>query len=134
MNHYVLTFTILTPMIAAMVLLLLPATSRLLIRCVALAGAALTLPPAVWLCLSYNRAQGGFQFVQDIVWVPSLGIRYHVAADGISVVLVLLTAVIVTGGIFASWTRQDRTKEFLALLLLLVGGVFGVFCSRDLFF
>ncbi|HLV79431.1 MAG TPA: NADH-quinone oxidoreductase subunit M [Chthonomonadaceae bacterium] len=134
MTDYLLTFTILTPLVAAVILLLLPAAQGLLIRLVALAGAALTLPPAVWLCLNYDRARGGFQFGQDLVWVPTLGIRYHVAVDGISVVLILLTALIITGGIFASWTRTDRTKEFFALLLLLVSGVLGVFAARDLFF
>jgi NADH-quinone oxidoreductase subunit M len=134
MTDYLLTFVILTPLIAATILLLLPTAQGLLIRLVALAGAGLTLPPAIWLCLAYDRTRGGFQFEQNIAWVPDFGIRYHVAADGISVVLILLTALIITGGVFASWTRPDRTKEFLALLLLLVSGVFGVFASRDLFF
>src|SRR5581483_5334718 len=131
MTDYLLTFIILSPLIAAAVLLLLPESRGLLIRLVALAGAGLTLPASVWLCLAYDRTRGGFQFTHDVPWVPSLGIRYHVAADGISLTLILLTAIIITGGVFASWTRPDRTKEFLALLLLLVSGVFG---ARDLFF
>jgi NADH-quinone oxidoreductase subunit M len=134
MTHDLLTFIILTPLIAAIVLLLLPASRGLLIRMVALAGAVLTLPPTLWLCLNYDRAIGGFQFAQTVPWVPGLGIRYHVAVDGISLALILLTSLIITGGVFASWTRPDRTKEFLALLMLLVSGVFGVFASRDLFF
>src|SRR6476619_1370191 len=107
MAEHLLSFIILTPLVATVILLLLPANRGLLIRLVALAGAALTLPPAIWLCLNYDRALGGFQFGQDVAWVPSLGIRYHVAVDGISVVLVLLTSLIITGGIFASWTRPD---------------------------
>lgn len=103
-------------------------------RLVALAGAALTLPPSILLCINYDFSTGGFQFAQAIDWVPALGIRYHVAVDGTSAVLVLLTAVIITGGVFASWTQKNRTKEFMALLLLLVSGVFGVFVARDLFF
>jgi len=134
MANYLLTFTILCPLAATILLVLIPEARGLLIRLVALAGAALTLPPAVWMCLDYDRARGGFQFEQNVAWVPSLGIHYHVAVDGISLALILLTSVIITGGIFASWTRPDRTKEFLALLLLLVSGVFGVFVARDLFF
>src|SRR5579872_4995879 len=133
MTDNILTFIVLCPLTAAIVLLLLPPKQGLLIRLVALAGAALTLPPSIWLCFAYNRATGGFQFEQKLEWIPRLGISYHVGVDGTSVVLVLLTAVIITGGVFASWTQQNRTKEFLALLLLLVGGVFGVFVSRDLF-
>lgn len=134
MTEYLLSFIILCPLAACVILLLLPPTQGLLIRLVALAGAGLTLPPSLYLCFAYDRAQGGFQFEQRIDWIPSLGITYHVAVDGTSVVLLLLTALIITGGIFASWTQQNRTKEFLALLLLLVSGVFGVFAARDLFF
>ena len=134
MSGFCLTFIILTPLAAAVLLLLIPASRGLLIRGVALAGAALTLPPSIYLCAVYDRTAGGFQFAEKISWVPSLGIGYHVAADGISLVLILLTSLIITGGIFASWTQRNRTKEFLALLLLLVSGVFGVFAARDLFF
>jgi len=134
MSDYLLTCIILCPLTACVILLLLPPTQGLLIRMVALLGAGLTLPPSIYLCFAYDRAQGGFQFEHRIDWIPSLGISYHVAADGISVTLLLLTALIITGGVFASWTQQNRTKEFLALLLLLVSGVFGVFAARDLFF
>jgi len=134
MTHWILTFIILTPLIASLVLLLIPRQLRTLVRFIALAGAGLTLPAAIWLFAAYNRQLAGFQFEQRAPWVPSLGISYHVGVDGTSVVLILLTAIIITGGIFASWTQKFRTKEFLSLLLLLVSGVFGVFASRDLFF
>src|SRR5262245_52048488 len=133
MSEWILTFIILSPMIAAIICLLIPANG-LAYRCVALLGAGLTLPASIWICLNYDRTRAGFQVQQHVPWVPSLGIGYHVGADGTSVVLILLTAIIITGGVFASWTHKNRTKEFLALLLLLVSGVFGVFASRDLFF
>ncbi len=134
MSGHLLSFVVLCPIVAAIALLLIPASKGLLIRFVGLAGAGLTLPPAIYITLAYNRAVGGFQFEESVPWVRPLGITYHVGVDGTSVVLVLLTAIIITGGIFASWTQKLRTKEFLALLLLLVGGVFGVFVARDLFF
>src|SRR5204862_6952262 len=65
--------------------------------------------------------------------VPTFGIGYHLALDGIGLVLVLLTAIILFAGVFASWTVKTRGQEFYALLLLLVTGVFGVFVSLDLF-
>lgn len=134
MSEYLLTFIVLSPLVASVLVLLIPASRGLLIRVVALLGAALTLPPAVYACAAYDRTAGGFQFAHRVEWVPSLGISYCVAADGTSLALVLLTSVIITAGVFASWTQQNRTKEFMALLLLLVGGVFGVFVARDLFF
>ncbi len=65
--------------------------------------------------------------------MPSLGIHYQLAVDGWGLVLVLLTAIILFAGSFASWTVKTRGQEFYALLLLLVTGVFGVFVSLDLF-
>src|SRR4029079_11455338 len=65
--------------------------------------------------------------------VPSFGISYHLALDGMGLVLVLLTAIILFAGVFASWTVQTRGQEVYALVLLLVTGVFGVFVSFDLF-
>ncbi len=134
MTAWMLSFIVLAPLAASIALLLLPAARGLAIRLVALAGGAATLPPSIWLALNYDRKAGGFQFEQTVSWVPSLGITYHVAVDGLSIVMLLLTALIITGGVFASWTQKNRTKEFLSLLLLLVSGVFGVFVSRDLFF
>ncbi|NLI00429.1 MAG: NADH-quinone oxidoreductase subunit M [Chthonomonadales bacterium] len=134
MGGWLLTLTVAAPLAASMALLLIPASRGLLIRIVAAAGALVTLPAAVWLCVAYDRSRGGFQFEQNVPWVPSLGIAYHVGADGTSLALILLTAIIISTGVIASWTQQNRTKEFLSLLLLLVSGVFGVFAARDLFF
>lgn len=134
MGGWLLTSTILLPLMASVVLMLLPASRGLLVRIVAALGAGLTVPVSVWLCWNYDLKKGGFQFEHNVPWVPTLGIGYHVAADGISLVLILLTALIIAFGVFASWTQQHRTKEFMALLLLLASGVFGVFASRDLFF
>ena len=66
-------------------------------------------------------------------WVPSLGIEYYLAADGISLVLVLLTGIVAIAGVLFSWNIEQRSKEFFALYLALIGGVYGVFLSADLF-
>lgn len=72
-------------------------------------------------------------FVERVPWFQSLGIQYFVGVDGISVAMVILTSIIIFTGVLASWTVETRVKEFFALLLLLVSGVFGVFLSFDLF-
>src|SRR5512146_283160 len=69
----------------------------------------------------------------DVLWVPSMGIHYLLAADGISRVLVLLTGIAAVAGILFSWNVEHRTKEFFALYLALLAGVYGVFLSFDLF-
>jgi hypothetical protein len=69
----------------------------------------------------------------DVPWITQLGIRYHLAVDGISLSLVVLTALAATSGVLFSWTVADRVGEFFALYLTLVAGVYGVFLSADAF-
>ena len=71
--------------------------------------------------------------IVDVPWVPSMGIRYTLAADGISLVLVLLTGLAAVAGVLFSWNIELRTNEFFAFFLALIGGVYGVFLSFDLF-
>ena len=62
-----------------------------------------------------------------------LGINFHLGADGISLVLVLLTGIAAVAGILFSWNVEHRAKEFFAFYLALIGGVYGVFLSFDVF-
>src|SRR6266436_8443763 len=68
-----------------------------------------------------------------VPWVSALGIEYHLAADGISLTLVLLTGIAAIAGILFSWNIEHRTKEFFAFYLALIAGVYGVFLSFDVF-
>jgi NADH-quinone oxidoreductase subunit M len=65
-------------------------------------------------------------------WIPLLGAHYFLAADGISLTLVVLTGMAAIAGILFSWNIEKRTKEFFAFYLALIGGVYGVFLSFDL--
>jgi len=75
----------------------------------------------------------GLQTLVDVVWIQELGIRYHLAVDGISLTLVVLTSLATVAGILFSWSVEERVGEFFALYLLLIGGVYGVFLSADVF-
>ena len=129
-----LTVILLSPLVAAIIIMLLPRERRTAIRLVATGSAALSLLLSVLVFLAYDPYASGFQFVLRLDWVPLLGITYHVGVDGISLPLVLLTAIISFTGVFATWTTTHRDKEFYAVLLVLVTGVFGVFVILDLFF
>jgi NADH-quinone oxidoreductase subunit M len=75
----------------------------------------------------------GLQTLVDLPWISQLGIHYHLAADGISLTLVVLTGIAATAGVLFSWNIEERTGEFFALFLALIGGVYGVFLSADAF-
>ena len=73
------------------------------------------------------------QTLVDVAWIQELGIRYHLAVDGISLTLIVLTGLAATAGVLFSWNISERTGEFFALYLALIGGVYGVFLSADAF-
>jgi NADH-quinone oxidoreductase subunit M len=126
-----LAWTIYLSFAGALVQALLPRRKPVLARWLALAVAAAGLVLAV---LGFAAGVGhGFFVIADTPWVPSMGIRYTLAADGISLVLVLLTGLAAVAGVLFSWNIELRTNEFFAFYLALIGGVYGVFLSFDLF-
>jgi NADH-quinone oxidoreductase subunit M len=104
-----------------------PSVARWLALAVAVGGLALAVQGFV-----AGMGQGRTVIV-DAAWVPSMGVRYLLAADGISRVLVLLTGLAAVAGVLFSWNIELRTNEFFAFFLALIGGVYGVFLSFDLF-
>lgn len=82
------------------------------------------------------RSSAALQFETDVPWIQAfdLGIRYHVAVDGVSLWLVVLTAFLVPVSLIASWRSiSHRLREFLATMLLLEAGMLGVFVAMDMF-
>src|SRR6266576_521976 len=84
--------------------------------------------------LKYDRALGGMQFLEDHQWIPVIGARYQMGADGVAVLLIVLTTLLGVIAALSSWKYiQKREKEYYVLLLLLQAAVVGVFTSMDLF-
>jgi NADH-quinone oxidoreductase subunit M len=125
-----LAWTIYISFLGALLLILLPKGSAAAARILALLTALATF--AITLVSFLQQRTGEMLTVTDVAWIPSLGIRYHLAADGISLVLLLLTGIIAVTGILFSWNIEHRAKEFFAFYLLLIGSVYGVFLSYDL--
>ncbi len=126
-----LAFAIYISFAGALLQALLPKSRPGLARWLALAIAVAGLAIAI---AGYAAAFGqGRQVLVDLPWVPSMGIRYLLAADGISRVLVLLTGIAAVAGVLFSWNVELRTNQFFAFYLLLIGGVYGVFLSFDFF-
>jgi NADH-quinone oxidoreductase subunit M len=102
-----------------------------LVRLVSLATALVTL--VIALIGAARLDPGQINTLARHTWIPSLGISYHLAADGVSATLVILTGLAAVAGVLFSWNIEKRVNEFFALYLALIGGVFGVFLSFDLF-
>src|ERR1700682_1262969 len=121
------------PFVGAVLIMFLARRRPLLVRWIALVSTAISLGLSIWIYATYEREAAGFQFYEELPLVPPLGINYELGVDGISLLMVLLTSIIIFAGVFASWTVSTRSQEFYALLLALVTGVYGVFVSLDLF-
>ena len=128
-----LSLLIFTPVVAGVLLLLYPAQKRTLIRVTALISALITLALSVILFFRYDTQAAGYQFLEKLDWLPSLGISYFVGIDGISVAMELMAGLVVISGVLVSWRVEDRPREFFAFLMFLAASVFGVFASLDLF-
>src|SRR5689334_14769543 len=110
--------------------MLLPKNNARAARAAALITAVVAFGVSLCGAASFS---GLFDEFSATPWIRSLGIDYRLGADGISVVLVLLTSVASLAGILFSWDIEHRAKEFFAFYLALIGGVYGVFLSFDLF-
>ena len=142
MNFPVLSIITFTPLVAGLIILMIPAQRKNEARAVALAAATFALILSAWVYFTYDQVTAGYQFIEKYDWLPVLGISLYFGVDGISTPLVLLTGVVMFTGVLISWGDdhphvmagiQDRPREFFAFLFILAWGVFGVFVSLDLF-
>jgi NADH-quinone oxidoreductase subunit M len=129
--HHLLSFILWTPALAAGVLFLLPDRERWW-RTFALAASLVPLGLSSALWLGYDGAAGGFQFEERAVWYAAIGSDYHLGADGLSIPLVVLTALLIPLALLVSAGIRQKVRAYLALFLLLETGLLGVFLSLDL--
>ena len=129
----VLSIIIFSPIIAGLIVFLLPKERVKEIKILALVSTVISLLLSLAVYFSYNIDQAGYQFVERFAWLPSLGISYHMGVDGFC-----------AGGVadrnrcpaLGSWFRGGSTTGRVSIspfMLFLVASIFGVFASLDLF-
>ncbi|MEI6155797.1 MAG: NADH-quinone oxidoreductase subunit M [bacterium] len=130
----ILSLIIFAPLLGALGIAFLPSSRPSLIRLAALGVSLITFVLSLGMLLGI-RAQGGeFAFSEQLSWIPSFGITYHLGVDGLSGALVVLTTLLSWICILASFGPiQTRVKEYFISFLILETGMLGVFLSLDLF-
>ncbi len=127
-----LTAIILLPLLASLIIPLLPDKNGDRVRWFAL-GVGFT--DFLLMCYTfwthYDASSSTFQLVERYVWVPQLGLNWAVSVDGLSAPLVLLAGLVTTLSIFAAWRIDNRPRLFYALMLLLYAAQVGVFVAQD---
>ena len=129
-----LSIIIFTPLVAALIMaLFLHGSDRQAVnsvRILALVATVATFLISLFLLLTFDRNETGFQFVEEYTWL--LGLKYKLGVDGISVLFVMLTTFLMPITILACWHVKERVKEFMIAFLVLETLMIGVFCSLDL--
>ena len=129
-----LSLMIFIPLLGMVAVLLLPRESEELVKRVTLFFTLVPLALAVALFISYDRAAAGTQYVVNVPWIEAFNIQYHIGIDGLSVTLLLLTALLGPICVIASWRNIEKgIKAYMALFLLLETGMLGFFAALDLF-
>ena len=129
-----LSLMIFIPLLGMIAVLLLPRESEELVKRVTLLFTLIPLALAVYLFISYDRSTAGTQYVTNVPWIDAFNIQYHVGIDGLSVTLLLLTALLGPICVIASWRNIEKgIKAYMALFLLLETGMLGFFAALDLF-
>src|SRR5689334_13230980 len=132
-NH-ILSVVLFTPLVGAILLLFIPRemeqAHRIGGNIFGVLGFLVSIPLVRW----WKPGPDPFSFQENVAWIPTIGARYHLGIDGISLLLVMLTTFLGMIAILSSWSAiHQRTKEYYILLLLLQTGMIGVFVSLDFF-
>jgi NADH-quinone oxidoreductase subunit M len=133
MTFPILSFLVFLPIVSGALLFFFPPKRHDLIYRFALAVGLLAFLLAVFVYFGFDVNGPRYQFEEQYNWLPSLGISFHVAVDGITAPLVLLTGMVIFTGVIISQRIDDRPREFFAFLFILASGVFGVFVALDMF-
>ena len=129
----ILSLLIWLPILGAIVVVFIPRDKEDIIRYTSAAFTGLQFIVAIQLWRKFEPENGGMQFMERLDWIPSLNISYILGVDGLSLPMVMLTAMLFFIGVFVSWNINKAVKGYFALYLLLDAGVIGVFLSLDFF-
>lgn len=133
MDH-LLTYMVFAPIAGAIIILFLPAGNKgSITKIAALITSLAPLFLSIRMLQGFHPGQSGMQFEFFRTWIAALGIGYHVGVDGLSVPLIVLTTLLSTISLIASWGIVERPRAYFALFLLLESSMLGVFVSLDFF-
>src|SRR5262245_17748313 len=138
MNFFLQPLTLLTffPLLGVLIILFIPSDRKNALRWVALGTTLVTFLLSIWVLTMFNASNPELQLVARYDWITVAGwnIQYFLGVDGLSILLVLLTAFLTPISILSTWTAvEDRVKDFMLFFLLLEVGMMGVFLAQDLF-
>ncbi len=134
MENQILTLVTFFPLLGVILLMFVPREKTEMMKILALVMSVVTMLLSFWMYGMFDPLANGMQFDVNIPWISSLGINYHLGIDGISLLLIVMTTILTSLAILASWKSiSTGIKGYYISMLLLEVGMVGVFCSLDLF-
>ena len=131
-DNYLLALIVFTPVLAAIILFILPSSSSNLHRWTAFVLSFIPFGLSLYLWFAFKPNVPGFQFQEQWIWYPPIHSSFHLGVDGISLTMVLLTTLLTPLIILASFNIIENVKAYMILFFLLEMGLLGVFLSLDL--
>ena len=132
-----LTIIGLLPLVISVLIVAIPSKNVGLIKKVTFAGTTIIAIISILLAIGFDKSDTALQYVQSNAWIPTFNINYSVGVDGISLVLILLSTILVPIVVLATWHESDSgrwsAKVFYVLILILETMMIGVFATTDLF-
>ncbi len=119
------------PLLFTFIVIFIPKEKETAIKLVALVGTGLVLLGAVYMYAAFDFSASGFQMGVKLPWIEAIGAEYNMAVDGISLPLILVTALLTFICVIASWNIGYRIKEYMGFMLFLEVGMIGVFFALD---
>ena len=129
----ILSSLLVCPLLGILIVLCLPQRAQRAIRAIATGATGIALALSLTLLGAFEPHAVGVQFEETRLWIPQFNVFYHLGLDGLSLPMVLLTALLGFLACIASWSVTARVKEYFVLYLLLEIGMLGTFLSLDLF-
>ncbi len=133
MDH-LLSWILFTPALAAVVMLFFPKDKVKFHRWFAFAASLIPLALSIVLWVKFDPSQTGFQFQEQAAWFTAVHSAYHLGVDGISLTMVLLTTLLTSAALLASFSITERVQTYMVLFLLMETGMLGVFMALDMVF
>lgn len=139
MDNFILSIITFSPLLGALLIVFVPSRNRRLIQGISVLFTAIPLILSFRLYQVFSPASTGlqdasmYQFVEKYPWISSFNINYYIGVDGLSITMVILSALISFIGVFASFSIEKAIKGYFSLYLLLATAMMGVFVALDFF-
>jgi NADH-quinone oxidoreductase subunit M len=121
------------PLLGILAINIIPGRRDFLVKVISAVALGVPLVLSLILLGNFDQSVAGMQFVEQFSWISSINVEYHMGVDGLSILMIVLSALLSFLCVFASWNVTKMVKGYFSMFLLLAVGAMGLFCALDFF-